>query len=97
MSMPLMEDITLREVREEQERFDYLEGVRGYVWKAMEFHGDDGDDAEYCYLFWVRNEKEFIARVESNLKDMYMEKRTEGWNYDVNWNGNGLVFVRAFL
>lgn len=95
MSMPLTEDITLREVLEEQERFDYLEGVRGYVWKAMEFHGDDGDDSEYCYLFWVKNERDFVARVRSNIEAMGRERG--GWNFDVNWNGNGLVFVRAFL
>lgn len=94
--MPLADELSLETVLTEREAFDYLDGVRGYVRKAMEFHGDDGDDSEYCYLFWVDNEKDFVSRVKSNIQQMDREDRC-GWNFDINWNGNGLVFVRAFL
>jgi len=96
MSMPLVEELPLRQILEEKEAYDFLDGVRGYVTKAYEFHGDDGDDAEYCYLFWVNNEKDFVTRVRSNIESLSREERG-GWNFDVNWNGNGLVFMRAFL
>jgi hypothetical protein len=92
--IPLVDELPLQQVLEEREAFDFLDGVRGYVTKAYEFHGADDDDSEYCYLFWVNNEKDFVARVRSNIENL---QGRDGWNFDLNWNGNGLVFMRAFL
>lgn len=97
MSMPLEQDIPLEEILWEKDQFDYLTGVRELVLRAKEFHADDMQDAEYCYLFWVRPDDEhvFITRVQSNIKTH--EAIFTHWNFDMNWNGTGLVFMRVFL
>jgi hypothetical protein len=100
--MPLVGDITLKEIREEEQRFDFLDGVRELVYKAMEFHSSDDNDAEYCFLFWIKEDDEhaFITRVRSNIQNLAEDAlayHEYGWNFDMNWNGTGLVFVRTFL
>ena len=99
--MPLVGDLTLREVRDEAERFDFLEGVRGLVLKAMEFHASEENDSEYVYLFWVSwdDDRTFTERVRSNVRELEDRDSHDldgGWLFDVS-NGTGLVMVRAYF
>lgn len=96
--MPLAEELSLELVLTEVEAFDFLNGVRELIQKAMEFHADAGQDGEYCFLFWVdpADEHIFVTRVRSNIEELDRDGYP-GWNFDVNWNGTGLVFVRSFL
>jgi len=97
--MPLVSEVPLDEVVGEEERFDFLDGVRHLVLKAMEFHASEENDSEYVYLFWTDNDALFNQVVRANVERLMNGPAflDGGWMFDVNSNGTGLVLVRAYF
>lgn len=93
--MPLVSELTLDEVREEIERFDFLNGVRENVTKAMELHRDEDCDSEYVFVFWFDDASvDSGERIKKNIEMM----DRQGWSYSVDDGPvGGIVIVRTWI
>jgi hypothetical protein len=95
--MDLVTEITLDEILYDVERFEFLDGVRGLVTKAMEFHRDDMCDSEFCYLVWAEDDGLVGPRIRSNVKEL-MRDDPRCWQFTVDSGPvGGMHFVRAWI